>query len=95
MCRINKQLHSKMPSCSHVIDWSIENVREWLENKGHTKYVDLICNIHCIDGRALLLLTENDLRSPPLNIQVSVFRLSLTYKKRSTKLKSDNISYHV
>lgn len=53
-----------------VMNWSIERVAEWLVEHGHTKYVDLLTVQHKIDGKALLLMTENDLRSPPLNISV-------------------------
>lgn len=55
-----------------VLEWSTEDVGEWLDNRGHSKYVQLLCNVHRIDGKALLLLTENDLRTPPLSIQVRI-----------------------
>lgn len=54
-----------------VLDWSIDKVAEWLEHKGHYRYVHLLCKSHQIDGKALLTLNESDLRSPPLNISVS------------------------
>lgn len=68
-------------SCNakHVIEWSCESVAEWLEDKGHSKYIELLCSIHEIDGRALLLLTEHDLRTPPLNIQVGLRYVCLAY----------------
>uniref|UniRef100_A0A8D8RZC7 Sphingomyelin synthase-related 1 n=1 Tax=Cacopsylla melanoneura TaxID=428564 RepID=A0A8D8RZC7_9HEMI len=56
------------PNSLFVLDWTIDKVAEWLENKGHYRYVNLLCKSHQIDGKALLTLNESDLRSPPLNI---------------------------
>lgn len=53
-----------------VIEWSPKTVAEWLEAKGFSKYTYLICDQHRIDGKILLLLNENDLKSPPLGIEV-------------------------
>lgn len=66
-----------------VLDWSIDKVAEWLENKGHYRYVTLLCQSHQIDGKALLSLNETDLRSPPLNITVlgDVKRLALDIRQ--------------
>uniref|UniRef100_A0A1B6KKU3 SAM domain-containing protein n=1 Tax=Graphocephala atropunctata TaxID=36148 RepID=A0A1B6KKU3_9HEMI len=70
-------------SSNNVMEWSSESVAEWMENKGHSKYIDLLCKQHNIDGRALLLLTEYDLRSPPLSIQIlgDVKRLGLDIRQ--------------
>ncbi|KAI5699310.1 hypothetical protein M8J75_000966 [Diaphorina citri] len=66
-----------------VLDWSIDKVAEWLEHKGHYRYVHLLCKSHQIDGKALLTLNESDLRSPPLNISVlgDVKRLALDIRQ--------------
>lgn len=71
MCGILKK-SDKMSTCNSkfIIEWSPETVAEWLEEKGHSKYVNLLCYQHNIDGKALLLLTECDLKSPPLSIEV-------------------------
>lgn len=89
MCRSDRKLQEKMSSCPHVLEWSTDEVAEWLESKGHREYVNLLCNDHSIDGKALLLLTEQDLRSPPLNIQVlgDVKRLALDIRQ----LKMENM----
>lgn len=51
--------------------WTIDDVKEWLEEEGFKQYVPLLCNKHRIDGKALLTLSENDLKSPPLSINAS------------------------
>ncbi|KAK7868363.1 hypothetical protein R5R35_013653 [Gryllus longicercus] len=53
-----------------VLDWTVREVAEWLLKNGHGKYVKLFCDDHCIDGKALILLTESDIRNAPLSIQV-------------------------
>lgn len=58
---------------SVVINWSPRDVSDWLEEKGHSKYSKLLTEDHCIDGRALLLINETDLKTSPININVSPF----------------------
>lgn len=53
-----------------VVTWSPREVSVWLEKKGHSKYARLLTEEHCIDGRALLLVNEADLKSPPISINV-------------------------
>lgn len=55
---------------SSVVNWSPREVSIWLEKKGHSKYSRLLTEDHCIDGRALLLINEADLKCPPININV-------------------------
>lgn len=50
--------------------WTVSDVRSWLEENGFRDYCDLLCARHCIDGKALLTLSENDLKSSPLSMQV-------------------------
>jgi len=57
-------------SRSSAYDWSIGDVASWLEENGLSKYKLLLCDEHQIDGRALLALTEDDLRKPPVQITV-------------------------
>lgn len=45
-------------------------MKEWLVKNGFSKYSHLICDIHRINGTALLMLTEEDLKNPPLRIEV-------------------------
>lgn len=58
---------------SIAINWSPQDVSIWLEKKGHGKYSKLLTEDHCIDGRALLLINETDLKTSPINITVSFF----------------------
>ena len=60
--------------------WTRDDVREWLIDVGCEQYAHLIADEHCVsctfaewnglqvDGEALLLLEEADLRQPPLSI---------------------------
>lgn len=52
------------------VKWKPSHVREWLSHCGFGQYAHLLCDIHKIDGTALLLLTEDDLKNPPLKIEV-------------------------
>jgi len=63
-----------------VVNWNPREVSIWLEKKGHSKYSRILTEDHCIDGRALLLINEADLKSPPISINVpmiSLFHISL------------------
>lgn len=48
-------------SRNNVLDWSVDDVGEWLCNHDHIQYVDTFSK-NKIDGRALLSLREKDLR---------------------------------
>ncbi|KFM69300.1 Sphingomyelin synthase-related protein 1, partial [Stegodyphus mimosarum] len=50
--------------------WTIDDVKTWLKENGFGQYIQLLCYNHRIDGKALLTLSENDLKSPPLSISV-------------------------
>lgn len=52
------------------LQWTGEHVKDWLTANNHSKFAYLFCDQHAIDGKALLLLTESDLRSSSLGIQV-------------------------
>jgi len=67
----------------HVLNWSPERVGEWLNEKGHSKYTNLFTKEHKIDGRALLLMSETDLKTPPLNLTVlgDIKRLGLDIRQ--------------
>lgn len=56
-------------SASSVLDWTKEDVMGWLGRIGLGEYEELF-QLHSIDGCALLFMTEDDLRNPPLQIQV-------------------------
>uniref|UniRef100_A0A0A9WX00 Sphingomyelin synthase-related 1 n=1 Tax=Lygus hesperus TaxID=30085 RepID=A0A0A9WX00_LYGHE len=65
-----------------VLKWSSERVADWLNDKGFPNYVQLFKE-NKVDGKVLLLINENDLKSPPLNIKVlgDVKRLNLEIKQ--------------
>lgn len=51
-----------------VLDWNRDDVACWLCKHGFEDYAKLFSETHKIDGKALVTLTESDLRQPPLNI---------------------------
>jgi len=53
-----------------TLNWTTSEVKLWLNSKGLGKYSKLLCDVHSIDGCALLMLSEEDLRSPPLKLEV-------------------------
>jgi len=53
-----------------VLDWTIADVRSWLTELGMARYTKIICDHHKIDGPALLMIQEQDLRQPPLQLEV-------------------------
>ena len=52
-----------------VMQWGQEEVRHWLAEVGLAKYTGLLVDEHQLDGPALLMLTEGDLRQPPLQVK--------------------------
>jgi hypothetical protein len=67
----------------NVLNWNIERVSQWLKEKGFNGTSDLFRS-HSIDGKALLLMNETDLRTPPLNLTVSLLkRIHLSIKEIS------------
>lgn len=52
-----------------VQEWSVGDVGEWLHAVGLGKY-EATFGEHLIDGRALLTISESDLRKPPLEIRL-------------------------
>ena len=62
--------------CGSVSDWDVERVRRWLEDGGFSSYTALLCDRHRLDGNCLLMLSEQDLKQPPLEIKVSSHSIS-------------------
>ncbi|KAL8580031.1 hypothetical protein ACOMHN_061352 [Nucella lapillus] len=50
--------------------WSCDTVADWLRQQGFGDYSDLLCSQHKIDGPALLSLSEDDLKQPPIKMTV-------------------------
>uniref|UniRef100_A0A915KJB0 SAM domain-containing protein n=1 Tax=Romanomermis culicivorax TaxID=13658 RepID=A0A915KJB0_ROMCU len=51
-------------------EWNCEQVHDWLKSAGFEQYAHQIAVEHKIDGKILLLLTENDLREKPLQLSI-------------------------
>lgn len=55
-----------------IQNWSCQQLATYLRSKGHPeKYIQSITEEQEIDGKSLLLLTEEDLKSPIIGIKVS------------------------
>ena len=52
-----------------VETWTYEDVRVWLDKLGFEEDSSRLAVEHRIDGSVLLMLTENDLRQPPLELK--------------------------
>lgn len=76
-------------SSKSVMEWTTDDVRAWLIKNDQTEYADLFC-MHEIDGKALLTLKEEDLKSDIMNIPKlgAIKRLYIMIKQ----LQRDNIS---
>lgn len=61
-------------SKSSVLDWTKDDVSEWLQSIKLYKYRELFIE-HSIDGPALLLMTDNDLRNYPLSLPVKYLQI--------------------
>jgi len=57
-------------SAAGVMAWGKEEVRAWLARIGLQRYSETLCDVHNMDGPALLMLQESDLRQPPLQMVV-------------------------
>jgi hypothetical protein len=51
-------------------EWTCEDVGNWLSDEGFEKYSYFFSVEHSIDGAALLALTEDDLKQPPIKLPV-------------------------
>jgi len=59
-----------MSTAKHIHEWSVGDVATWLDQNGLSKHKQLLCEEHQLDGAAILSLTENDLRKPPVQMTV-------------------------
>ncbi|XP_012273155.1 sphingomyelin synthase-related 1 [Orussus abietinus] len=74
----------------NVVDWTTQDVATWLEETGNGKFVYQFKILHEIDGKALLSLKEEDLKSQELCIKKigDMKRLYISIKQ----LQRDNVS---
>lgn len=73
----------------NVIEWTCTDVKIWLIKNGYEEYADLFY-FHEIDGKVLLTLKEEDLKSNILSIKKigAIKKLYLTIKQ----LQRDNVA---
>lgn len=73
----------------NVIEWTCIDVKIWLIRNGYEEYADLFY-FHEIDGKVLLTLKEEDLKSSILSIKKigAIKKLYLTIKQ----LQRDNVA---
>ena len=70
---------------SSVLTWTTGDVRTWLAELGLARYSKLFCDHHKIDGPALLMIQEQDLKQPPLQLEVMGDIKKLVYHIGSLK----------
>jgi hypothetical protein len=65
-----------------VDEWTPKEVGEWLSKNGFEEYVTLFRDEHKIDGKCLLIFSEEDLRCAPLLMKVlgDIKRLSIAIR---------------
>ncbi|PAV56187.1 hypothetical protein WR25_09505 isoform C [Diploscapter pachys] len=96
---------ASVPSQCETIDVT-GPVKEWMIAEGFSDYVDLFVNKHRIDGPALLMLSEFDLRDSMKidcigdvkRILLAIERLKLSLKARSrsvSKCMENDVLFHV
>jgi len=79
-----------------VLTWTISDVRAWLTDIGMARYAKTFCDQHRLDGPALLMIQEPDLKQPPLQLevlgdikrimyQISALKYNLAYPDQKTK----------
>lgn len=76
-------------SLRNVTEWTSSDVKAWLVENGYEEYADLF-HSHEIDGKVLLTLKEEDLKSSILNIKKlgAIKKLYLSIKQ----LQRDNVA---
>ncbi|XP_043260857.1 sphingomyelin synthase-related 1 isoform X2 [Colletes gigas] len=73
----------------NIADWTQSDVTKWLGETGHEKFIDLFLE-HEIDGKVLLTLKEDDLKSKGMNIKKigDIKRLYISIKQ----IQRDNMA---
>lgn len=75
----NQSEKSEMPLNGSVTKWTSNEVKEWLIKNGFNNYSHLLCDVHKINGTSLLMLTEEDLKNPPLKIEVRFWKTNFPF----------------
>lgn len=80
--------NANMP-LKNVIEWTPNDVVAWLKETGHAEYANLFYK-HEIDGKVLLMLKEEDLKSDIMNINKigAIKKIYLAIKQ----LQRDNVA---
>lgn len=79
-----------------IYDWTVQDVAHWLEINQFGSYVNLFCNQHRIDGRVLVNLTADDLRSEPLKLTIfgDIKRFCLAFDHLRTIFYQEMVAYN-
>jgi len=66
-------------------------VKRWLVSLGFSRYAKQLCDAHRVDGTALIMLSEEDLKQPPLNLDIlgDIKRLSYNINSLRFELKKN------
>ena len=96
----HSQANGHVRSDVAVSDWTTDDVALWLNDVGFGSYSELLTIQHHVDGRALLQMSESDLRQPPVSMTVlgDIKNLALCIsqlKARISFLSSVNITENV
>jgi len=78
------------PPHSPALSWSTSDVRRWLTEVGLAKYAKQLCDHHKIDGPALLMLQEEDLKRPPLSFPILGDIKHLTYHLNTLRYDAES-----
>ena len=95
----HSQANGHVRSDVAVTDWTTDDVSAWLNDVGFGSYSELLATQHRVDGRALLHMSESDLRQPPVSMDVlgdvKNLALCISHLKASFSLPSSiNFVYH-
>jgi len=66
----NSEANGHVRSDIAVSDWTTDDVAAWLSDVGFGSYSEVLTVQHRVDGRALLHMSESDLRQPPVSMNV-------------------------
>lgn len=77
--------------------WTTSDVAEWMEQNNFHSYIKLFTVEHGIDGKALMMLTEDDLRNPPLSLRVlgDIKHLMICLKELKSYVNAPPMSCHI
>ncbi|KAJ6221889.1 hypothetical protein RDWZM_000434 [Blomia tropicalis] len=80
-CTKYPQYREIMMLHKHYLEWTVDDVGNWLVLNLFDSYIELFCTQHKIDGKVLVNLSSNDLRSEPLSLTIfgDIKRLDMAF----------------